>query len=1497
MEDNNLTISFGAKVDASVAKSVSSTITEISRLGKEAEEIVSRFSSFSTQLVAKLNASGLQVSKEQVRQFAETQKQKEALEKNLTAGIQKELNQRRKAWEDGEKMSLRLLKSSQAQALSEIKRVETEATKINAQELARRISQEREAQRIRLAMHKDEVSRLASQSKNEATADKYLSSLGTYTPQNPTTDTSAIGSAILFWTRLTGVIQAARVAYYTVEKGVGFLGNLIKEGLQYNSLIADSRMGFAGTIASFGRIVDLQGKLVPEAEKWNKALEISGRITESLQASAFKTKAIYSELARGLQEGLAPLISTRIKENQIEPFITRFVQTMSALRVPIREIGQEIRGLIAGDTNARTSRVANQFFQEWLLSGKKVKKEIKDIINDDEFYDWFMKKSAYLGKAGAEMMGNLSGAATNLHEAWERTLGEGTKALWDQLTKNILTSTDAIIKFDSEGKATFNDNLVEAIRKVAAGFGHLAAQAAHATIEMLKPGGLLDTFREWRAENQNSVDAKVNAIPNWWKDFKEKSAKNIDKAVDFLDENTFKLFSLRKNVDKLGNADKNLGSSADNSLLVLLRSWQNTTNGSTGKPAVPGFFDSVSQKNVKTPATATIQPGPKVPESEEERQKREAKEEKERAHQEAIRKKLESELALIATIHVENQKRIEDVATISKIQEVLNKLNQDSLSLDIKRLTTLKQISALSEKSITASGESKASLVTETNYSFSSQKLSQMFEAAGKIQTEFDNQHKKTEEEVTKIQQIRLENQKRDTQAVSKIDEIRNKLANDLLELDKKRLGVIKEISGFKDSSFKEAGTTKDQLLDEVNFAYGSKKFSEVMGAAQKIQEYLDKEGQKRAAKEAKEYARQVKEAAVELRVFETAASDFISGISKGAKGFGQALGKYFTDSISMGSGKFLDQIMAMFTGVSSETDNTGKTIYKDRKGNVIQGAASLEEAVVKGGNKDGLKNFQTGLSIASTGYSGYTAGKANQNGAITQSVIGGGLSGLSTGNWVVAVIGAIVGGIAAAAGKAAARDEYKYAHFVVSGGVAHTDLGTNQNITADKLKEMSAQVQQMFEDMWGGMVNLMIKIHGVIPALTMIDGKFQDNPSKNYLEHYDDWLNNKLPQDIVNMFKPGMEKVAVNLGMSIGKFNLIWSNISSLDPKKQVEVWNNLFGALQEFDAAMKFLRGNPTNTSVSGKRRTASAPGHSTAWETYRDQEATSVLHPTFELNTKDARDRMVELGNALSSLTGQSQISAAKELSGLMTEYVQNAKAFMKELVTLSRDIKEDVDQMILDLTADGLKNTDGTPDLQKQAEYYKNHADDILNQMRMASNPDDVRKFWEQYKATLTKIQSLQSQLGPENAEAVRLWMIKALTIGNEYFQAKINQLGDSVNTLNDWVTKNIGPFVTAFTSLIGDVNDGLGGLRDGVDKLPGPIDKLPDPIEKTGIAFNNIVGTIVSADSALANFAKSLNNVATMPLPISNDNPLLPTDGPKNPDPYPQMVRNYRAARN
>lgn len=306
----------------------------------------------------------------------------------------------------------------------------------------------------------------------------------------------------------TGVnLVKAFFGAWAVREALSGARSLVMTGVEFNALMETSKLGIASLVGAFGEITDAQGRVLEGTEKWNAANALAVGIQGDLRVAALKTSAEYADLLRALQEGLGPAIRAGFDEKQVVKFTQAVTQAAAAIGLPMNQLGQEIRGIFEGDTNARVSRISAQIY-----SGKS-KEEIDAIRND---FQLLMKEFSVFSRAGEEAANTFTGALSNLKDAVTQALGEGTTGATKDLTKLIKDLTAEIVVFDEKGDAAFNPEFVKNVTDLATAFVSVAgalsaiAKATPNAVEGLKQAGRAFFGGDYNEVPTNGFDKNGN---------------------------------------------------------------------------------------------------------------------------------------------------------------------------------------------------------------------------------------------------------------------------------------------------------------------------------------------------------------------------------------------------------------------------------------------------------------------------------------------------------------------------------------------------------------------------------------------------------------------------------------------------------------------------------------------------------------------------------------------------------------------------------------------------------------------------------------------------------------------------------------------------------------------------------------------------------------------------------------------------------------------------
>lgn len=163
------------------------------------------------------------------------------------------------------------------------------------------------------------------------------------------------GSNLLFtFRRLFGVLalfQGVRLIFRS------FL-DAIKTAVQFNAVIQQSELALAALFTAVGDVRNALGQTVPPAQELELATQAARKQIQLLRQDAINTQATFEELLETFQTATAPGLTAGLTIDQIREFTVRISQAASALGVAQDQLSEEIRSILSGTIQARTTRIA-----------------------------------------------------------------------------------------------------------------------------------------------------------------------------------------------------------------------------------------------------------------------------------------------------------------------------------------------------------------------------------------------------------------------------------------------------------------------------------------------------------------------------------------------------------------------------------------------------------------------------------------------------------------------------------------------------------------------------------------------------------------------------------------------------------------------------------------------------------------------------------------------------------------------------------------------------------------------------------------------------------------------------------------------------------------------------------------------------------------------------------------------------------------------------------
>jgi len=256
--------------------------------------------------------------------------------------------------------------------------------------------------------------------------------------------------------RLVGILAIFTLA----RRFAQLIGSAVKEMSRFNSVLEQTKIGFASLLASAGEMVDSNGKLVTGAEEYIAALNMAEDIQSKIRISALGTVATYEDLLGAFQSGIGPGLSAGLDLDQIETVTIALVKAASTLGVEGAQFTEEVRSIIQGTGALRTTRLLQ-------IPGLS-KENIRLAKEQGRLFEQITETLEPFNKATEDITKSWAGLQSQVKDAVSSLLASGSVEYFDTLKKAMGGFIDALIERDKvlEGQFGLNDDAVAAVEEV-----------------------------------------------------------------------------------------------------------------------------------------------------------------------------------------------------------------------------------------------------------------------------------------------------------------------------------------------------------------------------------------------------------------------------------------------------------------------------------------------------------------------------------------------------------------------------------------------------------------------------------------------------------------------------------------------------------------------------------------------------------------------------------------------------------------------------------------------------------------------------------------------------------------------------------------------------------------------------------------------------------------------------------------------------------------------
>ncbi len=213
--------------------------------------------------------------------------------------------------------------------------------------------------------------------------------------------------------RLFGILAAFAAARAVLR----FFRSLVSETIRFNAAIEQAALGVSALFLAVGDVRDAMGQATTSAHGLALAQAEARKQIGFLRRDALKTAATFEQLLTTFQVAVAPGFQAGLDIDEIRKFTIDISRAASAIGLQQNQLAEEIRSILAGTIQARTTRIA--------VSLGITNEDIRNAKEAGVLVEFLQEKFGAFESAGEEALKTFNALFTNLQGAIQQVLESG----------------------------------------------------------------------------------------------------------------------------------------------------------------------------------------------------------------------------------------------------------------------------------------------------------------------------------------------------------------------------------------------------------------------------------------------------------------------------------------------------------------------------------------------------------------------------------------------------------------------------------------------------------------------------------------------------------------------------------------------------------------------------------------------------------------------------------------------------------------------------------------------------------------------------------------------------------------------------------------------------------------------------------------------------------------------------------------------------------------
>lgn len=300
-------------------------------------------------------------------------------------------------------------------------------------------------------------------------------------------------------------LAAVAAAVAGVVAAASAISGAFQKGLNINAEVESATLGIKSLIAALTTVRDATGKTATGDDQLQIAGAIAEEQTKKLRIAGLQTAASFQQLLGAFQQGIGAGSGAGLVLDEIREITVGIVQAAGALGMPMDQLNQEVRSLLAGDISndsnvAKALGITNVQVKAWREAGT-----LAENLN---------KKLEVFKRLGPETGQTWTATLANLSEGVALFLGTMSEGAFNTLKKSLSGALSGIFEEGTTNLSKQYAGIADAGTTAFTAIGNVLSSTLEVGIS------LIQDFSGWLSENKTTALQLGDAASGIWENFK-----------------------------------------------------------------------------------------------------------------------------------------------------------------------------------------------------------------------------------------------------------------------------------------------------------------------------------------------------------------------------------------------------------------------------------------------------------------------------------------------------------------------------------------------------------------------------------------------------------------------------------------------------------------------------------------------------------------------------------------------------------------------------------------------------------------------------------------------------------------------------------------------------------------------------------------------------------------------------------------------------------------